>query len=116
MLASNGALPDRGNWAFEVKWDGARVQVSSDGRTVSMRSRRGRACAEEFPEIRRLLDCLQDRRVVLDGELVCLGADGKPDFASLRTRLGVRDSRSAAAAQQRRPATLMFFDVLHLDG
>ena len=52
---------------------------------------------------------------MLDGELVCLGADGKPDFAALRSRLGVRGSR-AAAAQRRSPSQLILFDVLHLDG
>jgi ATP-dependent DNA ligase len=38
MLASAGATPRGEDWAVEVKRDGARVQVRSDGRTVSMRS------------------------------------------------------------------------------
>jgi ATP-dependent DNA ligase len=50
--------------------------------------------------------------VLLDGELVCLGADGKPDFAALRARLGRRGGRVAIAAQ-RRPGKLVAFDALH---
>lgn len=100
---------------MEVKWDGIRAQVVFDRRSVGVRSRRGRSCGDEFPELQELGGVLGNRRVVLDGELVCLGADGKPDFAALRARLGV--SRAPAAAAQRcDPASLMLFDILHLDG
>lgn len=40
---------------------------------------------------------------MLDGELICLGADGKPDFASLRARLGRRGPRAFLAASRRSP-------------
>ena len=95
--------------------DGIRAQVVFDRRSVGVRSRRGRSCGDEFPELQELGGVLGNRRVVLDGELVCLGADGKPDFAALRARLGVTGAR-AAAAQRRRPASLMLFDILRLDG
>lgn len=65
---------------------------------------------------RRELRLLAGRRVVLDGELVCLSADGKPDFAALRRRLIARGSEAAARAAAAGPSTLMAFDVLHLDG
>jgi ATP-dependent DNA ligase len=32
MLAKSGKLPARGAWAFEVKWDGFRAIVSTEGR------------------------------------------------------------------------------------
>jgi ATP-dependent DNA ligase len=31
MLARGGALPTRGDWAYEVKWDGLRALVSTEG-------------------------------------------------------------------------------------
>ena len=65
---------------MEVKWDGIRAQVVFDRRSVGVRSRRGRSCADEFPELRELGGVLGTRRVVLDGELVCLGANEKPDL------------------------------------
>jgi ATP-dependent DNA ligase len=41
MLARTGPLPELGNWAYEVKWDGFRAIVSTvDG--LRVRSRRGR--------------------------------------------------------------------------
>ena len=115
MLASGGALPDGEDWAFEVKWDGARAQIRCDGNALSIRSRSGRSFGEEFPEVRALLDPLAGRRVVLDGELVCLASDGMPDFAALRARLGGA-GRARTTARQRKPAILIIFDVLHCDG
>jgi ATP-dependent DNA ligase len=52
----------------------------------------------------------------VDGELVCLDADGRPDFHRLRRRLSAGDARSAASVAVEHPATLIVFDVLHLDG
>jgi bifunctional non-homologous end joining protein LigD len=46
--------------------------------------------------------------VTLDGELVCLRGDGRPDFAWLRSRL-------SGHARNPQPAMLQIFDVLHLD-
>lgn len=40
MLARSGALPTRGDFAYEVKWDGFRAIVSTEGR-LRVRSRRG---------------------------------------------------------------------------
>jgi ATP-dependent DNA ligase len=38
--------------------------------------------------MQHLADQLGSHRLVLDGELVCVGPDGKPDFGALRTELG----------------------------
>jgi ATP-dependent DNA ligase len=36
---------------MKVKWDGIRAQLRFDGRTVCVRSRPGRDCTDEFPEL-----------------------------------------------------------------
>jgi bifunctional non-homologous end joining protein LigD len=82
--------------------------VRYDGRTVCLRSRPGRLC-DEFPEVDGIADALGDHRATLDGELVVLGDDGRPDFALLRQRLGRR-------ARDPHPVVFAIFDVLHLDG
>jgi bifunctional non-homologous end joining protein LigD len=109
MLLSSGALPSGDAWTFEVKWDGCRAQLRYDGRSVSLRTRTGRECAADFPELAEIGDALGKRRVTLDGELVCLRPDGRPDFGRLRHRL-------TGSASRRRPAMLQAFDLLHLDG
>jgi ATP-dependent DNA ligase len=40
VLARSGPLPTRGDWAYEVKWDGFRALVSTEG-GLRVRSRRG---------------------------------------------------------------------------
>jgi hypothetical protein len=95
---------------FEVKWDGIRLQTRVQDGHACVRSRPGRDCTAQFPELGPLGQELGSRSVLLDGELVCLGPDGGPDFAAIRRRLiGTPDERS-------RPVTLMVFDLLHLDG
>jgi len=115
MLASSMPAPTGSGWATEVKWDGIRAQLRFDGRTLCVRSRTGRDCTSEFPELAAVREQLRVRRLILDGELVCFGADGKPDFAALRARIG-RQGRRPAVAAQRRPVKLVAFDLLHLDG
>jgi bifunctional non-homologous end joining protein LigD len=109
MLLTPAGVPDGEAWSLEVKWDGCRAQLRYDGRAVTVRTRNGRECAEDFPELTDIADALGKRRVILDGELVCLRDDGRPDFARLRHRL----TRSRA---NRHPVLLQVFDVLHLDG
>jgi bifunctional non-homologous end joining protein LigD len=115
MLASSASAPTGEAWAMEVKWDGIRAQLRFDGRSVCVRSRPGRDCTAEFPELAAIGEQLCGHQVILDGELVCLGADGKPDFTTLRARIGRRGGRAAIAGQDA-PVTLVAFDVLHLDG
>ncbi len=106
----------RAEWAFELKWDGMRAQlrIAPDGRWC-LRSRPGRACSDQFPELAALADALRGRAVLLDGELVCLGADGRPNFQPLRRRLAAADHAATHLAGAY-PATLVVFDVLDLDG
>jgi len=86
-----------------------RAQLRYDGCSVSLRTRNGRECSEDFPELAAIADVLGKRWVTLDGELVCLRSDGRPDFARLRHRL-------TGSATARHPAMLQVFDLLHLDG
>jgi bifunctional non-homologous end joining protein LigD len=109
MLLTAGAVPDGEAWSLELKWDGCRAQLRYDGRAPSLRTRNARECSGDFPELRAIADALGKRRVILDGELVCLREDGRPDFARLRRRL-------AGLVPSPAPALLQVFDVLHLDG
>ncbi|MEA2166981.1 MAG: bifunctional non-ous end joining protein LigD [Solirubrobacteraceae bacterium] len=119
MLLRPGLPPAgaRQQWALELKWDGMRAQLrlARDG-AWCLRSRPGRACSDQFPELASLAAAIPSRDVLLDGELVCLGADGRPDFAALRRRLSAADARSADRLAAAHPATLIVFDLLHLDG
>jgi bifunctional non-homologous end joining protein LigD len=114
MLARSALPAEAGAWAYEVKFDGMRAQVRLDGCEICLRSRPGRDCTEAFPELAPPA-ALRGRRLLLDGELVCLNDEGDPDFARLRARLRSA-AREACFAAERSPATFLAFDVLHLDG
>ena len=109
MLLAPGALPSGNAWTLEVKWDGCRAQLRYNGRSVTLRTRNARECADDFPEPAAIADVLGKRRVTLDGELVCLRSDGQPDFGRLRRRI-------TGSTSNRHPVVLQVFDVLHLDG
>jgi hypothetical protein len=82
MLARSGPIPRRGEWSFEVKWDGFRALASNEGAPLRVRSRRGWDMTNLVPELTALLFA-----VTLDGELVAFGPDGAPDFPLLCERM-----------------------------
>src|SRR5690349_12620747 len=71
--------------------------------------------AEAFPEILRALATLPDN-LVLDGELVVPDAYGRSDFEEVRRRNLLQRPRMIAEAAARRPAVLVEFDLLEVDG
>jgi hypothetical protein len=102
MLARSGPIPRRGGYAYEVKWDGFRAIVATeDG--IAVRSRRGWNMTELVPELDRLPSGL-----VLDGELVAFGDDGRPSFPLLSQRMLMKRALI--------PVVLMVFDVLRVEG
>ena len=103
MLARSGPIATRGDWSFEVKWDGFRAIVSTEGEPLRVRSRRGWNMTELVPELTAL-----PIPATLDGELVAFGPEGAPDFPLLCERMLMR--RPGVAV------TLMIFDLLSFEG
>jgi ATP dependent DNA ligase-like protein len=101
MLARSGRLPTSGDYAYEAKWDGFRAIASTEGQ-LRVRSRRGWDMTEHVGFLAEL-----PVRAVLDGELVALDGDGKPDFPQLCECVLMR--RTSA------PLTFMVFDVLSVE-
>jgi bifunctional non-homologous end joining protein LigD len=74
------------DWIFEIKWDGFRALLYSDIGGVRLVSRNGNSF-KSFPDLcSGLARDLRGRRCVLDGEIVCLDPDGKPQFRDLLFR------------------------------
>ena len=90
-------------FAFEMKWDGYRI-LADVGRDVRLVSRGGKDYTRLFPHASELLQMLADGGCV-DGELVALGPDGRPDFSLLH-----KADRDGAHA----PLRYMVFDLLRL--
>ena len=111
MLAVSASKPfDRPGWIFELKYDGFRVLAIREGEKARLLSRRGNDLADCFPEI---VACLRDLpHMVLDGELVVLDKQGKPDFERLRRRALIKKSLNVEHAARAEPAAVFAFDVL----
>src|SRR3954452_24764100 len=113
MLATSGAVPDGPGWAAEVNWDGLRGQLRHDGRRTTLRSRNGHDLSSGFPElVAEAVRRLGRQAALLDAEIVCLNAEGRPDFGAVRASM--HSSQARDGAQQR--SRLVIFEVLHVGG
>lgn len=113
MLATAADLPrDGSGFGYEFKWDGMRVLVRVAAGTVAAVSRNGNDAAARFPELLGLPKLLGKMDVLLDGELVVLGEDGKPDFGLIQTRMAQTDAAEIRRSMATHPVQLLAFDLL----
>lgn len=117
MLATAGSLADLDaeGWAAEMKWDGVRAVVHLRHSAVRVFGRSGRETTEQYPELAAVADLVHASAAVLDGEIVALDAQGRPNFGLLQPRMQATGAQ-VAAARRRQGVHVMFFDVLAMDG
>ena len=112
MKAAVGPPIDETGWVAELKWDGIRTQMLTDGVETVLRSSTGRDISAQFPDLADF-----GRRVgteaVLDGEIVVFDGD-RPSFQRVLQRLNADRPNPASIAAN--PATYIVFDLLRLDG
>jgi len=76
------------DWIFEVKWDGFRSLIRIEQGACKLVSRKGNEF-KSFSVLSKAIPTeIQGRSAVLDGEIVCLDADGQPQFRDLLFRRG----------------------------
>lgn len=84
MLATLvNALFDDPDWIYEVKWDGYRAVSYINKGSVSIASRNNKSFSEKYYPITAAME-KWPINVVLDGEIVVIGKDGKANFSALR--------------------------------
>lgn len=129
MLATltEGAFDDPG-WLYEIKWDGYRVEAVVHPKGVRLWTRNRIDAAGYFPDLAGPPNWIEAREAVVDGEVVALDPEGRPDFSLLQDRTGLRGLEAATGrrspdgprltADERKaiPLVYMVFDLLHLDG
>jgi DNA ligase 1 len=120
MLASTAgdvveAVGDRGKVLVDAKLDGARVQLHRDGDEVAVFTRNLNDVTHRLPEVVALARALPVRQVVLDGEVLAFGRDGRPrPFQETMQRVG--REQGAGPVRRTLPLEVRCFDVLHADG
>lgn len=103
----------RGDYFFDMKWDGIRCLVYTSDGNVRLVNRAERDITYRYPEIVEAFAKAYPRgEMVFDGEIVCFGDDGKPDFAGAHLRDAQPGPRQAEQLMRKHPATFMAFDML----
>jgi hypothetical protein len=96
--------PSGSAWVHEIKHDGYRLMARRDGNQVRSFTRRGYDWSGKYPWIVDALRLLRVRCIIVDGEAVWAGQDGKSDFDKLHS--GAHDAS----------VFLYGFDLIELDG
>jgi|HubBroStandDraft_5_1064220.scaffolds.fasta_scaffold29263_2 DNA ligase 1 len=109
------ALACIGEAALEYKMDGARVQVHKSGGDVVVYSRSLKDVTPAVPEVVELVRALPAKDLILDGEVISLLPDGRPQpFQITMRRFGRK--LDVEHLRQELPMTPFWFDLLYLNG
>jgi bifunctional non-homologous end joining protein LigD len=112
MLAETGDEPfDSPDHIFEWKWNGIRIVGRKQGGSALLQGRSGADFTAQFPELGGLAKYISADEADIDGEVVCLGENGLPDFNRIQNRIGKREPLVIERMAQKYPATFMVFDV-----
>jgi bifunctional non-homologous end joining protein LigD len=104
------------DWIYELKWDGFRMMAHGGAGQAKLRYRSGLDPTDRYPEITSAVRALPIPELILDGEIVALDAEGKPDFHKLSFRGQMHRTSEIARAALSAPVTYMVFDILAAAG
>jgi bifunctional non-homologous end joining protein LigD len=107
MKATLAAAAPRGDWIYEIKFNGWRALALKGGSQSRLLSRNEKDFGAKFPEIMQSIAGLEAAVAVLDGEIVALDEKGRSSFQLLQ---------AYDMGQNRPPIFFYAFDLLHLNG
>jgi bifunctional non-homologous end joining protein LigD len=99
--------PARGDWLYELKFDGYRALALKNSSDVQLLSRNEKSFSARFAEIAEAVAALPSRTAIYDGEIVALDDEGRPSFQLLQ---------ALETGEERPPLAFYIFDLLHRDG
>jgi bifunctional non-homologous end joining protein LigD len=108
--------PDSEDYVYEVKWDGIRALISLDEGEIKIHGRNRMDITKQFPELLISEQALRATSGLFDGEIVCLEADGRPNFRNVIHRMQQKSEGGIERAKAKHPAVCYVFDCLYLDG
>jgi bifunctional non-homologous end joining protein LigD len=104
------------DWLFEIKWDGYRVEAVVRDGAVKLWTRSLKDGETYFPNLLSPPSWIEAREAIVDGEVVALDEDGRPDFSLLQERISERRTGTKAERASSGPLVYQAFDLLYLDG
>lgn len=120
MLSQKGdkAILERPNlvgYLFEPCFEGIRVLVYKDKKDIAIFNRKKRDIINLYPEFLDLPAYIKTKSCILDGVLVVLNKDKRPDPELLQKR-EMNDLLKVKTNSKQSPATIFIFDILEKDG
>ncbi len=104
------------DWVYELKYDGYRMLAHGGAGQAKLRYRSGQDATDRYPELTSAMRALPVPDVVLDGEIVMLDAEGKPDFHKLSFRGQMHRTSEIQRTALAAPVTFMVFDLIGAGG
>jgi bifunctional non-homologous end joining protein LigD len=113
VVAAPGPLPpDDEDWAFEIRWRGARALLASSSGVSTISDAAGEDVSLCFPEVRRIGRALGMTEVILDGVIVSPGGSAE----EVERRLTLKSDSAVRRRARDHPLAYVAFDLLWLDG
>ncbi|MEZ4400373.1 MAG: DNA ligase D [Kofleriaceae bacterium] len=117
MLCETAPAPfSSPGWIFELKYDGYRLIGWGGAGRAMLRYRSNADATARYPELVASLKALPVPGLVLDGEVVILDGEGRPNFKALAERAQVSRKHDIARAAVAAPVVWFVFDLLAADG
>ena len=117
MLPATVAEPfDSPRGVFELLWDGVRAVAFIEGGSIRVHDRYLQDIGRYYPEFASIPDRVRGKNVVLDGVIVALDDEGRPDFQRLSQRLGLEERSTLERLAREVPLTYQVFDILYWQG
>ncbi|MCA9581048.1 MAG: DNA ligase D, partial [Myxococcales bacterium] len=115
MLCSTDDLdPSAEGWLYELKLDGVRIVARKSRDGVTLRYRNGRNATASYPEIVRAVRSLAAKECVVDGEIIAIGPQGRPDFHRLGPRIHAARPSDVTRVMGEVPVQYVVFDLLSI--
>jgi bifunctional non-homologous end joining protein LigD len=102
-------------WGYQFWWDGERALAAVEGGRVRLIGPDGEDLTGRYPELRALGLAMGSDTAVLDGELVVMGPDRKPEPEWLAERREAAPTKVRRLSRDR-PAIFLISDLLYLAG
>lgn len=117
MLCDTAPKPfSDARWIFELKYDGYRLIGWGGAGQACLRYRSGLDATARYPELVAALRALPVPGLVVDGEVVILDGEGKPDFHALAERAQLSRKPDITRAAIATPVVWFVFDLVAADG
>lgn len=113
---SSDTIPNGEDWIAQIKWDGVRILTYAENQEVRLYNRKKNERTLHYPEITNISEYCTSSSVILDGEVISLGENGKPSFQDVMRRDGLRKLERLKMVAESFPIIYMIFDVIYLNG